>query len=59
MARMLSWAAIFLVVAIIMAVLGFGGPTSGAAASAKVLFFIFLLLFLGTLILGSSLWKRK
>lgn len=56
---MLSFAAIFLVIAIIMAALGFGGPASGAAASAKALFFIFLLLFLATLIFGSVVWKRK
>ncbi|MBK8615226.1 MAG: DUF1328 domain-containing protein [Flavobacteriales bacterium] len=56
---MLSWAAIFLVVAIVMAVLGFDGPTSVASAIAKVLFFIFLLLFLATLIVGNSVLKRK
>ncbi len=42
---MLSWALVFLVIAIIPAVLGFGGIAASAAAIAKILFFIFLFLF--------------
>jgi uncharacterized membrane protein YtjA (UPF0391 family) len=40
---MLTWAIIFLVVAIIAAALGFGGIAHGAATIAKVLFGIFLI----------------
>ena len=42
---MLSWAIGFLVVAIIAAFFGFTGIAIGAAAIAKVLFFLFLIAF--------------
>jgi uncharacterized membrane protein YtjA (UPF0391 family) len=48
--RMLQWALIFLVVALIAGVLGFGGIASASAGIAKVLFFIFLILFVAGLI---------
>jgi uncharacterized membrane protein YtjA (UPF0391 family) len=51
---MLRWTVIFLVVAIIAAIFGFGGIASGAASIAKVLFFIFIVLFLLSLIFGRS-----
>jgi uncharacterized membrane protein YtjA (UPF0391 family) len=56
---MLKWAATFFIIAIIAAVFGFTGIASGAAAVAKVLFFIFLVLFLGALLLGGSLFSKK
>jgi uncharacterized membrane protein YtjA (UPF0391 family) len=40
---MLSYAWIFLVIALIAAVLGFGGIAAASAGIAKVLFFIFLM----------------
>jgi len=49
---MLSWAVTFLIVAIIAAVLGFGVIAGTAAYIAKVLFFIFLVLFLVSLLSG-------
>jgi uncharacterized membrane protein YtjA (UPF0391 family) len=49
---MLRWSAIFLVIAIIAAALGYGGIAADAAEIAKVLFFIFLGIFVVTLILG-------
>jgi uncharacterized membrane protein YtjA (UPF0391 family) len=49
---MLSWALIFFVVAIIAAVFGFGGIASASAGIAQVLFFIFLVLFVVSLIMG-------
>jgi uncharacterized membrane protein YtjA (UPF0391 family) len=49
---MLSWAITFLVIAIIAAVLGFGGIAGTAAGIAKVLFFVFLVLFVVSLIFG-------
>jgi uncharacterized membrane protein YtjA (UPF0391 family) len=55
---MLRWALIFLVVAIVAALFGFGGIAEGAAAIAKVLFYIFLVLFLLALIFGASIFKR-
>lgn len=48
---MLRWALIFLVVAIIAGVFGFGGISESATEIAKILFFIFVVLFVVTLIL--------
>lgn len=42
---MLRWALIFFVVALIAAVLGFTGIAFAAAGVAKILFFIFVILF--------------
>lgn len=56
---MLRWAAIFLVIAIVAALFGFGGLASSAAAIAKTLFFLFLVLFVGALLLGLTLFKKK
>jgi uncharacterized membrane protein YtjA (UPF0391 family) len=49
---MLRYAAIFFVIAIIAAVFGFGGIAAGATEIAKILFFIFIVVFLITLLLG-------
>lgn len=49
---MLKWAAIFFLIAIVAAVLGFGGIAAGAVEIAKVLFFVFLILFVITLFMG-------
>ena len=49
---MLYWAFVFLVVAIVAAVLGFGGIAGTAMGIAKVLFFVFLALFLISLVFG-------
>jgi len=50
--NMLSWAIAFFVIAIVAAIFGFGGIASGAAGIAKVLFFLFLLAFVVSLVLG-------
>ena len=50
---MLRWSVVFFVVALIAAVFGFGGVAAGAASIAKVLFFIFLAIFVITLIAGA------
>ena len=49
---MLHYAVIFLIVAIIAAVLGFGVIAGTAAWIAKVLFLVFLVLFVITLLTG-------
>ena len=49
---MLRWALGFFIVALIAAVLGFGGIAVAAAGIAKILFFIFLVLFLVALVSG-------
>src|ERR1700692_4391328 len=55
---MLRWAAIFLVIAIVAPVFGFGGIAVAAAGIAKILFFVFLILFLVSLIRGLSFRHR-
>lgn len=47
---MLNWAITFLVVAIIAAIFGFGGIAGTATGIAKALFFVFLVLFLVSLV---------
>jgi uncharacterized membrane protein YtjA (UPF0391 family) len=49
---MLRWAFIFLVVALIAAAFGFTGIAAGAAGIAKVLFFLFVAIFVVMLLLG-------
>ncbi|MEJ2767469.1 DUF1328 domain-containing protein [Mycetohabitans sp. B46] len=49
---MLRYAVIFFIIAIIAAVFGFGGIATGAVEIAKILFFIFLVISLATLLLG-------
>jgi uncharacterized membrane protein YtjA (UPF0391 family) len=48
---MLGWAITFLIVAIVAAIFGFGGIASASAGIAQILFFIFVALFVVTLIL--------
>ena len=49
---MLNYAIVFLIVAIIAAVFGFGGIAAEAVWIARVLFVVFLVLFVGSLLLG-------
>ncbi len=55
---MLSWSAVFFVIAIIAAVFGFGGIASGAADIARVLFFFFLVAFVVSLIWSLATGRR-
>lgn len=48
---MLGWAITFLIVALIAAVLGFGGIAGAATGIAQLLFVVFLVLFLGSLLM--------
>ena len=50
---MLRWAVIFFVVALVAGVLGFGGIAAGASEIAQILFYIFLVVFLVTLVMGA------
>lgn len=50
--NLLSWTAAFLVIVIVAAVFGFGGIAEGSAQIAKILFFIFLVLFIFALVQG-------
>lgn len=49
---MLRWALIFLVVAIVAGIFGFAGLMVAAAGIAKILLYLFLVLFLVSLIGG-------
>jgi uncharacterized membrane protein YtjA (UPF0391 family) len=49
---MLYYALVFLLVAIVCAILGFGVLSAVAASIAKILFFIFLVVFLVSLVVG-------
>jgi uncharacterized membrane protein YtjA (UPF0391 family) len=55
---MLRWAAAFFIIAIIAAVFGFGGIASGSAEIARVLFFLFLVVFIVSLIWGLLTGRR-
>lgn len=54
---LLDWALIFLVLAIIAGVFGFGGIATESAYIAKILFFIFIIVFLISFVL--RLLNRK
>lgn len=47
---MLRWTIIFVIIAIVAAAFGWGGIASGAESIAKILFFIFIVLFLISLV---------
>lgn len=51
---MLYYAAVFLVIALVAGLFGFGFIASSAAVIAKVLFFVFLILFIVSLLFGSD-----
>ncbi len=55
---MLRWAIVFLIIAIVAAVLGFGAVAGTAAYIAKILFWVFLVVFLISLILGFTGRRR-
>jgi uncharacterized membrane protein YtjA (UPF0391 family) len=48
----LYYAAVFLVIALVAALLGFGGIAAGAVEIAKVLFFVFLIMAVVSLVVG-------
>jgi uncharacterized membrane protein YtjA (UPF0391 family) len=49
---MLRWALAFFLIAIVAAIFGFGGIAIAAAGIAKILFFLFVILFLVALVGG-------
>lgn len=54
---MLHYAIVFFVIALVAALFGFTGIAAGAVEIAKILFFVFLILFVVSLIMG--LRRRK
>lgn len=55
---MLRWAFLFLVIGLVAGVLGFGGIAGASFAIAKILFFIFIAIFLVLLIAGLTVARR-
>ncbi len=55
---MLRWALTFLVIALIAALFGFTDLAAGAAAIAKVIFYIFVVLLIVSLLFGGMIWKK-
>jgi len=49
---MLRWALLFLLVSLVAALFGFGGISEAAADIARILFFIFIVMFLILLVVG-------
>ncbi len=47
---MLGWALTFLVIALVAAIFGFGGIAGASVGIAKLLFFLFLVLFIVSMI---------
>lgn len=50
---MIRWAILFLVVALVAALFGFTDVAGTSVVAAKILFFVFLIMFVGSLILGT------
>ncbi len=50
---MLRWALLFLVVALISALFGFTDVAGTSMVAAKILFFVFLVMFIVSLIMGT------
>ena len=55
---MLRWAFIFLVIGLIAAVLGFTSVAGASIAIAKILFFVFMIIFLVLLVAGLTVARR-
>jgi uncharacterized membrane protein YtjA (UPF0391 family) len=49
---MLRWALIFFIFSLVAAFVGFGGIAAASAGVAEILFYVFLILFVGSLLLG-------
>lgn len=49
---MLHYAIVFFVIALVAALFGFTGIAAGAVEIAKILFFVFLILFVVSLVMG-------
>ena len=54
---LLKWALIFLVLALVAAVFGFGNLAEGFADIAKILFGIFLVVMIVLVVLGMTVYK--
>lgn len=57
MSGLLKWALVFFVVSLVAALFGFTGIAAGSAEIAKVLFYIFVAIFLVLLVLGVTVFR--
>ena len=57
-AAMLKWAVIFLIIAVIAGIFGFTDIQAASAGIAKILFGIFLVLFLAAVVFGLVVSRR-
>lgn len=55
---MLGWAVLFLVIALVAAVLGFGGVAAVSVEIAQLVFWVFIVLFVISLIYGLISGRR-
>jgi uncharacterized membrane protein YtjA (UPF0391 family) len=55
---MLHWALVFLVLGLIAALFGFTGIAGASVGIAKILFFVFLAIFVVMLLLGGG-WRNR
>ena len=55
---MLKWAIAFLVISLMAGALGFTGVAGAAMGLAKILFFLFLVLFVAFLLLGVTVFRK-
>ena len=55
---MLKWAFVFLFIALVAGALGFTGVAGVAIGLAKILFFLFLVLFVAFLLLSMTIFKK-
>ena len=56
---MLHYALVFFLIALVAAVFGFGGIAASAAGIAKILFFVFLVLFIASLVAGGGFRRGR
>jgi uncharacterized membrane protein YtjA (UPF0391 family) len=55
---MLRWALIFLVVALVLAVLGFGGLAGAFVEIARILFWLAVIIFVILFLLGFTVYRK-
>lgn len=55
---MIKWAVIFAVVALVLAVLGFGGLAGAAIEIAKLLFWLAIIIAVILFVLGFTIYKK-
>ena len=56
---MLSWVVTFLIVALIAGILGFGGVAGASIEIAKIIFFVAIILFLVSAVIGLARGRTR